>query len=125
MQKHIRDRDINLRLRDIALLLELAPPGKELVVCLMHYLAQEANSLDPEIFFRNLGKNTPRYKEEMMTIAEHWVLKGRQEGRNEGRSERDKEIARNMLAMGLDRATVSQVTGLSDAELDALVDSAA
>ncbi|WP_413729202.1 Rpn family recombination-promoting nuclease/putative transposase [Sodalis sp. RH22] len=125
VQKHIRDRDINLRLRDIALLLELAPPGKELVVCLMHYLAQEANSLDPEIFFRNLGRDTPRYKEEMMTIAEHWVLKGRQEGRNEGRSERDKEIARNMLAMGLERATVSQVTGLGDAELDALADAGA
>ncbi|WP_410012926.1 hypothetical protein [Sodalis sp. C49] len=117
VQKHIRDRDINLRLRDIALLLELTPPGKELVVCLMHYLAQEANSLDPEIFFRNLGRNTPRYKEEMMTIAEHWKLKGR--------NERDKEIARNMLAMGLDRATVSQVTGFGDAELDALADAGA
>lgn len=125
VQKHIRDRDINIRLQDIAFLLELTHPSKEQVACLMHYLTQEANSLDSEVFLRNLGDNTPRYREELMTIAEQLELKGRRIGRQEGRGERDNEIARSMLAMGLDRATVTQLTGLSDSELDALADAEA
>ncbi|WP_331122821.1 hypothetical protein [Acerihabitans sp.] len=69
-----------------------------------------------------------------MTVAEQLELKGRQigwqegwqeewqEGWQEGRSERNKEIARSMLAIGLDRATIIQLTGLSDSKLDALAD---
>jgi predicted transposase YdaD len=48
------------------------------------------------------------------------LQQGRQKGRQEGRSERDSEIARAMLAMGLDLATVELATGLSGQELDAL-----
>jgi len=133
VQKHIRERDINLRLRDIAFLLELTQPSKEQVICLLHYLAQEANTLDSDAFFRNLGQNTPHYKEEMMTIAEQLEQKGhkigwqegRQEGRQEGLHAGCKEIARNMLAIGLERATIELTTGLSSAELDALTNSAA
>lgn len=61
-----------------------------------------------------------------MTVAEQLELKGRQigwqEGWQEGRSERNKKIARSMLAIGLDRATIIQLTGVSDSELDALAD---
>ncbi len=128
VQKHIRERDINVRLRDIAFLLELTQPNKEQVSCLLHYLAQEANTLDSEAFFRNLGQKTTGYQEEIMTIAEQLEQKGRsigrqegrQEGLQEGRSERDNAIARNMLGMGLDRATIERATGLSGRELDAL-----
>src|SRR5476649_2180756 len=120
VQKHIRERDINVRLRDIAFLLELTQPNKEQVACLLHYLAQEANTLDSEAFFRNLGQKTTGYQEEIMTIAEQLEQKGRSIGLQEGRSERDNEIARKMLAMGLDRATIELATGLSGQELDAL-----
>ncbi len=126
VQKHIWERDINVRLRDIAFLLELSHPSRELFVCLMHYLAQEANTLDSEAFFSNLGRNTIRYKEDMMTIAEQLEQKGRkigrQEGWQEGRQEGRREIARSMLALGFERAIVEHATGLSNKELDALAE---
>ncbi len=121
VQKHIRERDINLRQQDIAQLLESAQPSKEQVLCLLHYLSQVANTLDSEAFFSNLAENIFCYKEEIMTIAEHMKYLGRQEGRQEGLQ----EAALKMLVSGLDRATVVQYTGLSDAEIDTLADSAA
>ncbi len=117
VQKHIRERDINLRQQDITQLLESAQPSKEQVLCLLHYLSQVANTLDSEAFFRNLAEKISCYKEEIMTIAEHME----QVGRNRGLQ----EVARNMLILGLDRDTIVRVTGLSDAEIDALADSAA
>ena len=126
VQKHIRARDINSRLQDIVALLGLAQPTKEQVVGLLKYLAQEENTLDSEAFFRNLRAHTPRYREEMMTVAEQLEQKGHkighQIGRQEGRSERDREIARNLLAIGLDRASIEHATGLSDAELNAMAE---
>ncbi|QWA13403.1 hypothetical protein GTU79_12800 [Sodalis ligni] len=76
---------------------------------LLRYLAQEGNALDDNVFFSILTKNTPCYREELMTIADQLEQKGRRE--------RDKEIARNLLAMGVDRATVERATGLSHTEL--------
>jgi predicted transposase YdaD len=73
----------------------------------------------------------------MMTIAEHLEQKGRQKGLQEGiqkgmqegmqegiqkgSSTREREIARNLLAMKMDRSTIEQVTGLSCAQLDVLM----
>ena len=136
VQKHIRERDINVRLRDIAFLLELTQPNKEQVACLLHYLAQEANTLDAEAFFRNLGQKTTGCKEDIMKIAEHWEQKGRniglqeglqqgrQKGRQEGQQEGRRDIARNLLALGMDRAMVESATRLSRTELDDLTNSA-
>jgi predicted transposase/invertase (TIGR01784 family) len=75
-----------------------------------------------------LGKNTPRYREDIMTIAEHLrqegLQKGLQKGIQEGSSKREREIARNLLAIKMDRSVIEQVTGLSLVELDALMNSA-
>ncbi len=83
-KKHIRARDINTRLVDLVFLLKLAQLSKEQVICLMHYLAQEADTLDIEAFFGSLAETAPRYREEMMTIAERLEQKGLQKGRQEG-----------------------------------------
>jgi len=85
----------------------------------MHYLTQEGNALDSKKFIHNLIENTPHYREDLMTIAE--CLK--QEGRQEGGCKREREIARNLLAINMDRSVIEQVTGLSLTELDALMDS--
>jgi predicted transposase/invertase (TIGR01784 family) len=130
VQKHIRARDINLRLPDIAFLMDLAQLSEDQGKSLLRYLAQETNTLDSKTFLRILVENTPRYRDEMMTLAEHLKLEGRNEGRtegrnegrNEGRSEQAREIARNLLSMGLDRTTIERATGLGNIELDALMD---
>jgi predicted transposase/invertase (TIGR01784 family) len=46
--------------------------------------------------------------------------KGLKEGRNEGRNEKSREIALNLLNMGVPAPTVADATGLSPAELEAL-----
>ncbi|CNC52922.1 transposase [Yersinia similis] len=60
-----------------------------------------------------------------MTIAQKLKQEGRQEGRVEGiqigeangLKKGKLEVARTMLANGLDRATVMKMTGLSDEDL--------
>jgi predicted transposase/invertase (TIGR01784 family) len=58
------------------------------------------------------------------TGREEGIKAGREEGIKAGREEGikagRKDIARTMLANGMDRATVAQMTGLSEAELDRL-----
>lgn len=44
----------------------------------------------------------------------------RDEGRAEGRAEGVAEVARNMIAAGMDDATISKVTGLTPEEVDAI-----
>ena len=44
-------------------------------------------------------------------------LEGRIEGLKEGRDEKAREIARNMLAAGMDYATIERLTGLKPEEL--------
>ena len=46
--------------------------------------------------------------------------KGREEGRQEGRQIRNREIARSMLAKGLDLAVIAETTGLAEAEIASL-----
>ncbi len=62
-----------------------------------------------------------------MTIAEQWmqegIHKGRQEGMHIGRQVERSEIARKLMSLNTNRALVKQATGLSSAELDALMNS--
>ncbi len=98
----------------------MEPPSKEQVKALLRYLTHEGNGLDLQTFLRILVKNTPRYREEMMTLAEQLEQKGLEKGLQKGRSEQARDIARNLLALGLDRATIEHATGLSPSELSAL-----
>ena len=51
---------------------------------------------------------------------EKGMEKGREEGRAEGMNLRSLEIARKMLANGMDAATVMEITGLSESQLQQL-----
>jgi predicted transposase/invertase (TIGR01784 family) len=124
VQKHIHEKDINIHLPNITELMGKFKPSKEEVQSLMHYLTQEGNALDSKKFIHNLIENTPRYREDLMTIAEYLKQEGRQEGRQEGGRKREKEIARNLLSIGLEHNVILQATGMSRAELDDLMDSA-
>ena len=46
------------------------------------------------------------------TLLDDRYQKGREEGREEGMNQRSLEIARNMLAKGMDASTVLEITGL-------------
>ena len=51
------------------------------------------------------------------TLLDDRYQKGREEGREEGMNQRNLEIARNMLAKGMDASTVLEITGLSMEEI--------
>ncbi len=61
-----------------------------------------------------------------MTIAEQLRQEGEklgeQRGIEKGKAESARTIARQLLANGVDRAIVKMSTGLSDAEINALMD---
>ena len=54
------------------------------------------------------------------TLLDDRYQKGREEGREEGMNQRNLEIARNMLAKGMDASTVLEITGLSMEEIQQL-----
>ena len=54
------------------------------------------------------------------TLLDDRYQKGREEGREEGINQRSLEIARNMLAKGMDASTVLEITGLSMEEIQQL-----
>ena len=51
------------------------------------------------------------------TLLDDRYQKGREEGREEGINQRSLEIARNMLAKGMDASTVLEITGLPMEEI--------
>lgn len=55
-----------------------------------------------------------------MTIAEYLEQKGMQKGLEQGRDETRTDIARKMLAIGLEPLAVMHTTGFTEVELDAL-----
>jgi len=57
---------------------------------------------------------------DFMTIAEQLREKGKQEGYQLGRQDANKELAKQLLSDGVERANIKRYTGLSDVELDKL-----
>lgn len=93
-----------------ALIEHQSSPDKLMAFRLMRYMLQAGSTEKPGPLIRELAKQSPGYKELMMTIAE-WL---------EGRKENSRSIALKMLASGLDPKMVMELTGLSQEELSSL-----
>ena len=59
-------------------------------------------------------------KNSLDTAEEKGRNEGREEGREEGRAEEKLDIARKMKSKGFTAADISEMTGLSDEEINAL-----
>lgn len=141
LQKHIRQRDLaelTDRLSAILLAGYLSSPQ---VISLIHYIIQAGESADAQAFVRELAQRVPQHEEELMTIAQQLEQKGiekgieqgiqkgieqgiqkgiqvgEQRGIEKGRNEGKLEVARTMLANGLDRDSVMKMTGLTADDL--------
>ncbi|WP_256853718.1 Rpn family recombination-promoting nuclease/putative transposase [Pantoea sp. Fr+CA_20] len=133
LQKHIRQRDLaelTGRLSAILLAGYLSSPQ---VISLIHYIIQAGESANAEAFIRELALRVPQHEEELMTIAQQLEQKGiekgieqgiqkgiqlgEQRGIEKGRNEGKLEVARTMLANGLDRDAVMKMTGLTADDL--------
>ncbi|HFO2533874.1 TPA: Rpn family recombination-promoting nuclease/putative transposase [Yersinia enterocolitica] len=129
LQKHVRQRDLAELLEQLVTLLLAGYTNNEQLTSLMNYMLQVGDTAAPENFIRELARRSPQHEEVLMTIAQKLeqkgIEKGRQEGLQEGRLEGRQEgvfegkleVARSMLASGLDRAMVMKMTGLTADDL--------
>ena len=122
LQKHIRLRDMSDLLEHLVTLLSSGYTTNDQLVVLMNYIVQAGETADPESFIRELAVRSPQQKEILMTIAEKFEQKGVEKGLKEGRKEGIQEVARNMLAKGLDIKEVQELTGLDEDEVKNLTD---
>lgn len=133
VQKHVRQRDLlDFTETVVTLLLERLITASQLD-SLVEYLLRVGETSNLEDLMRTLAKQVPEHEEKFMTVAEQLeargreqglqqgLQKGRQEGEAFGRQEAKVAIAKKMLAAGLDKALISETTGLSEQELSALI----
>ncbi|HGJ5856637.1 hypothetical protein [Arsenophonus nasoniae] len=107
---------------------------------------ERGNTSDAKQFLHQIAEKATDYREVVMTIAEQLrqegeklgeqrgiekgihlgeqrgIEKGIQLGEQKGEKNASVKIARQLLANGVDRAIVKMSTGLSDAEINALMD---
>lgn len=130
LQKHIRQRDLVELINQVAALLLAGYTSEKQVRTLMNYMLQVGETEHPEALLTQLASQVPQHGDTLMTIAEQLEQKGLQKGRmegmqlgeakgrQEGRQEAVFEMARNMLAKGIDAETILSVTGLTTADLE-------
>ena len=133
LQKHIRQRDLVRLINQVAALLLEGYTSEKQVRTLLHYMFQVGETEHPDTLLTQLASQVPQHGDTLMTIAEQLKqtgrlegmqlgeAKGRQEGRQEarreGRLEAIREMARNMLAKGIESETITSITGISADEL--------
>ncbi|ACQ67803.1 hypothetical protein BJP41_04030 [Candidatus Williamhamiltonella defendens] len=112
-------------LNEIGAILSYNEYTEKQVITMMNYLIQEGNATNPMEFITEIAKKSEKYEGTLMTMAQALRQEGRQEGIQEGiqkgKAESARTIARQLLANGVDRAIVKMSTGLSDAEMNALM----
>lgn len=133
LQKHVRQRDLAELLEQLVTLLLAGYTNNEQLTSLMNYMLQVGDTAAPENFIRELARRSPQHEEVLMTIAQKLEQKGIEKGRQEGRMEGiqlgeakgrqegvlegKREVARTMLANGIDRDSVMKMTGLTADDL--------
>lgn len=129
LQKHVRQRDLAELLEQLVTLLLAGYTNNEQLTSLINYMLQVGDTAAPENFIRELARRSPQHEEVLMTIAQKLeqkgIEKGRLEGiqlgeakgRQEGVLEGKLQVARIMLANGIDRDSVMKMTGLTADDL--------
>lgn len=120
LQKHIRQRDLSEKFESLVTVIRSGYTTNEQLVVLINYMVQAGEAADQEFFIRELAERLPQQKETLMTIAEQLEQKGVAKGLQLGRQQGILEVARKMLARGLDFTAVQEITGLTADELKEL-----
>lgn len=137
MQKHIRQRDLLGIVEHLTAILLSGYADDRQLKTLFNYLIHSGKALRLGKFIREVARRVPHHKEKLMTIAERLREVGRRQGKREGRQEgleegrlegveegqRDEalRIVQTMLAEGMALETVLRITGLSEADIRAVI----
>lgn len=121
LQKHIHQRDAAEVMERLATVLLAGYHSSSQVVSLVNYLLQAGETADAKAFVQELARRVPQHGDSLMTIAQQLEQIGIEQGIRLGMVKGERaatfKIARAMLQSGMDRHTILQMTGLSEAEL--------
>ncbi|WP_161537348.1 Rpn family recombination-promoting nuclease/putative transposase [Escherichia albertii] len=128
LQKHIRQRDLMLLLEQLVTLIDEGYTSGSQLVAIQNYMLQRGHTEQADLFY-GVVRDRESGGESMMTLAQWFEEKGiekgiqlgRQEGRQEARQEVSQEFALRFLSKGMSREDVAEVTNLSLAEIDKLI----
>ncbi|WP_149451414.1 Rpn family recombination-promoting nuclease/putative transposase [Escherichia albertii] len=128
LQKHIRQRDLMLLLEQLVTLIDEGYTSGSQLVAMQNYMLQRVHTEQADLFY-GVVRDRESGGESMMTLAQWFEEKGiekgiqlgRQEGRQEARQEVSQEFALRFLSKGMSREDVAEVTNLSLAEIDKLI----
>ncbi|AIL13759.1 hypothetical protein IM40_10170 (plasmid) [Candidatus Paracaedimonas acanthamoebae] len=122
--KHIKDPDIMPTFKvAIDLFRNIERLGEkqyieDYIYVTLSYIYEAADIKDEEEFMRTIREGLPSIDEDkIMTLAQKWEQKGLEKGRLEERN----EVARSMFLKGIDPTLISEVTGLSEADISKLL----
>lgn len=93
--------------------LKMNEPGLEKAMDTLHYLSQDSEA-------RRLYEARQKYLHDEASMLEGAKRAGMKAGVEEGIKEGIKEVAKNMLALNMDIATIAKATGLPEQEILAL-----
>lgn len=140
LQKHVRRKDLQEILDPLATLFALKYNTDEQMAAAVRYILQTGETASRDKFIEALTQGNPQLREHIMTIEQEWRQESRQSGMQEGFEKGIEEgiekgiekgieqgikeeklrMARRLLAMKLDRATILQASGLTERELQQL-----
>jgi predicted transposase/invertase (TIGR01784 family) len=127
MQKHIRQRDLLGIVEHLTAILLSGYANDRQLKTLFNYLIHSGKALRLGKFIREVAQRVPQHKEKLDYRRKREV--GRRQGKREGRLEGVEEgqraealrIAQTMLAEGMALETVLRITGLSEADIRAVI----
>jgi predicted transposase/invertase (TIGR01784 family) len=120
--KHIHDADILPFFKSIMDNLKFlaAQEGEWYIKIMMTYMAKAGETPYQEELFKAAMEIETKAEDKLMTLADYIEERIGQENHQRGQLESKREIARNMLSMGMDLNIISSATGLSSQEIKGL-----
>ena len=132
LQKHIRQRDLMLLLEQLVTLIDEGYTSGSQLVAMQNYMLQRGHTEQADLFYGVL-RDRETGGESMMTLAQWFEERGRQEERLEVRQEVRQEViqevrqevrqefALRFLSKGMSREDVAEMANLPLAEVDKLI----
>lgn len=112
LQKHIRQRDLMLLLEQLVTLIDEGYTSGSQLVAMQNYMLQRGHTEQADLFYGVL-RDRETGGESMMTLAQWFEERGRQEERQ--------EFALRLLNKGMSREDVAEMANLPLAEVDKLI----
>ena len=117
LMKSVFSKDIKGVERVLDLWSKMGFKDEKLIITFLYYITA-TKDMEPEELSKLIKEKNIGGDEIMRTLGMRWYEEGVKEGMEKGEYERAKKDAKNMLIKGLDIRLISEVTGLSEEEVE-------